>query len=96
MIGKRVVQFFGLTVIIGGLIFFWALLLPGLAYFLWGVGLVLELSTLGWSRRYENVLPEPPEDFEPTGEVYANPGGDGAVAVWHKGSLRVYVRKPTA
>lgn len=91
MIGKQLVRSFGALVLLGGFLFFFALNLPGLAYFLWIVGLVLELFTLGWQQRFSRVLDEPPDGFAPSGERYPNPGGRGPVAIWYSGRKRVYV-----
>lgn len=91
LIGRSLVRSFGALVLLGGFLFFFALDLPGLAYFLWIVGIVLELFTLGWTQRFLHVLPEPPEGFSPSGEVYPNPGGGGPVAVWYQDRRRVYV-----
>ncbi|MCL4352177.1 MAG: hypothetical protein M1318_05970 [Firmicutes bacterium] len=88
----------GIVAIIGGLIFF-AIQLPSIGGYLVASGLIFLAFTLGWTARYQRVLREPPDThdgWEPTGETYLNPGGDGPVAVWHKGIKRVYVKVPNA
>ncbi len=90
--GRTVMRLLGAVSIIGGLLFYLAWRVPLVSGYLVGAGLLFLIDTIGWHQRYQVVLDQAPEGFEPTGEVYVNPGGEGPVAVWHQGIRRLYVR----
>ncbi|MBX5468063.1 MAG: hypothetical protein K6U14_11320 [Firmicutes bacterium] len=96
LIDKRLVQVTAGLAGIGALAFL-ALHLFLIAGYLGLVAILLAAFTRGWQRRYEAVRDTPPPGWQPTGEVYQDPGG-GPVAVWHQGVRRIYVRAaaPTA
>lgn len=93
LVDKMVVRAAGAVAVAGGLIFF-ALGIAAIGGYLVAAGVVFWVFTLNWHQRYQAVLDEPPAGFEPTGEVYPNPGSAHAVAVWHRGIRRVYVKVP--
>ena len=64
---------------------------PSVGWYLIGAGLVFLGSTVGWATRYLRVRAEAPEGYEPTGEIYRNPGGPSPVTVWFRGIHRVFV-----
>jgi phosphatidylglycerol:prolipoprotein diacylglycerol transferase len=72
--------------------------IPSIGWYLIGAGVVLFAATWGWATRYVHVLHEAPAGYEPTGELYFNPGGPSPVSVWHRGIHRVFVERtqPTA
>jgi hypothetical protein len=91
LVEPTIVRGLGTLAILGAVAF----LIAGLhliALYLFLSGAAFWISSLRWTRRYENVVDSPPEGFRPTGEVYANPGGDGPVAVYFKGIRRIYVK----
>lgn len=93
LVDRIIVRAVGTVAILGGVAFFIAHL-PTIGSYLVGSGIVFWLFTVSWKARYQRVLSQPPDGWEPTGETYLNPGGAGPVAVWHKGIRRVYVRIP--
>ncbi|WP_053958908.1 hypothetical protein [Sulfobacillus thermosulfidooxidans] len=93
-VDQIIVRGAGALAIVGGIIFF-AIGVPQIGYYLVPVGIVFLAFTIGWKARYERVLDDPPPGYEPTGEVYVNPGGP-PVEVWHSGIRRVYVRHKVA
>ncbi len=91
LVEPTIVRGLGTLAILGAVAF----LIAGLhliALYLFLSGVAFWISSLRWTRRYENVVDSPPEGYRPTGEVYANPGGDGPVAVYFKGIRRIYVK----
>ncbi len=93
LVDRVIVRSVGTVAILGGLAFFIAQL-PTIGYYLVGSGLIFWAFTWSWKSRYQRVQaesPDPTEGWEPTGETYLNPGGQGPVAVWHKGIKRIYV-----
>lgn len=92
-VGRAVVMGIGSVALVGGLAFL-VVGVPAIAVYLLASGILFWGSTWGWYARYQRVLDVPPEGFQPTGEVLANPGGSGRVAVYYQGIRRVYVRHP--
>lgn len=90
--GRTVMRLLGAVSVVGGVLFYLTWGVPLVSGYLVGAGVLFLVYTIGWRQRYQTVLDAPPEGFEPTGEVYVNPGGPGPVAVWHRGIRRVYVR----
>ncbi len=90
LVDRTLVRATGIVSLVGGLIFL-AIGVPSISYYLIPAGIIFLAFTVNWKARYENVLDEPPKGYEPTGEVYPNPGGQ-PVEVWHLGIRRVYVR----
>lgn len=88
--GRTLLRVVGVVSIAGSLAFF-AVGIPSIGGYLLGSGILFELATIGWRRRYQVVESEPPAGFTPTGEVYANPGDSKPVTVWQRGIQRVYV-----
>lgn len=93
LVDRSIVRGAGTVSLIGAVIFIFVGI-PSISVYLALAGIVFWGFSLGWKRRYENVLESPPDGFRPTGEVYANAGGEGSVAVYFKGIRRVYVRVP--
>ncbi len=91
--GKTLVQVLGGVSVAGGLGFL-AGHIPSIGWYLIGAGLVLVASTVGWATRYLRVQDVPPEGYQPTGEVYLNPGGPSPVSVWFRGIHRVFAAGP--
>jgi hypothetical protein len=90
LVDRTIVRAAGIVAVVGGLIF-WVIGVPSISYYLVPAGIVFLLFTINWKARYENILDEAPKGYEPTGEVYTNPGGY-PVEVWYSGIRRVYVR----
>jgi hypothetical protein len=94
-VDQIVVRGTGTVAVVGGIIF-GMVGIPQIMYYLIGAGIILLAFSLGWNARYQRVLANVPQGgYEPTGEVYVNPGGS-PVEVWHKGIRRVYVRHQAA
>lgn len=94
LVDRLIVRAVGTVAVLGGLAFFIAHL-PTIGYYLVGSGIIFWAFSWSWNARYQNVRAEPPntaDGWEPTGETYLNPGGQGPVEVWHKGIKRIYVR----
>lgn len=71
---------------------FFAVRLDLIGSYLALAGTAFGVFALGYRRRHQRVLAEPPPGFEATGERVPNPPGDEWVEVWHSGIRRVYVR----
>ncbi|NMP22302.1 hypothetical protein HIJ39_08045 [Sulfobacillus sp. DSM 109850] len=92
MVERVIVRGIGTLSFVGVIIFF-IVGIPAIAVYLGLAGIAFWVFSLGWQKRYESVLEEPPEGFQPTGEVYNNPGGSSSkVAVYFRGIRRVYVK----
>lgn len=89
-VGRILVRAVGSLSIWGGVLFVVAGL-PAIGWYLGLAGVIYWIFTLGWQERYAHVLPKPPDGYRPTGEIYPNPGGKGPVAVYYRGTERVYV-----
>ncbi len=92
LVEKLVVRGIGTLALLGAIIF----LIVGIrtiTVYLGASGIAFWIASLNWRQRYENVVDTPPEGYQPTGELYENPGGDGPVAVYFKGIHRIYVKK---
>lgn len=91
--GRTLVRISGSVSMLGSIPFF-IMGIPSIGGYLLGAGVLFWLFTWGWDKRYQAVLTEVPADFEPTGEIYSNPGGMGPVTVWRHGIRRVYRQEP--
>ena len=91
LVDRVVVRGAGTVGLVGALIFF-IVGVPAIGIYLALAGIAFWVFSLGWRARYENVLESAPEGFQPTGEVFVNPGGS-PVAVYFQGIRRVYVKK---
>lgn len=67
--------------------------IPSIGGYLIASGLVFAATGWRWTARFSHVEDNPPEGYEPTGEVYPNPGGLSPVYVWHNGIRRIYVSR---
>ncbi len=86
----RLLRVFGGLGLVGGALFFLDGL-PLIAAYLVSAGLAFIAFSIGFKRRYQNVLASPPDGYELTGERLPNPPDGGDVEVWHRGIARVYV-----
>lgn len=89
--GRLLMVIFGGLAALGGIIFF-LMGIPEVGWYLLVAGLFLAASTMRWGVRFRHVLATAPAGYEPTGEAYLNPGGEGPVTVWHRGIRRAYVQ----
>ena len=80
----------GTLALVGGVIFFLDQL-PLIGGYLVLAGLTFMAFSIGFRRRYQNVLKSPPDGYEFTGERLFTPPGEESVEVWHRGIARVYV-----
>lgn len=87
-----IVRGIGTLALVGAAIFL-IMAIHSIAIYLAAAGVAFWISSLGWKRRYENVIDVVPEGYRPTGEVYVNPGAGHDVAVYFKGIRRIYVRQ---
>lgn len=90
-VGKNVVGLTALVSIIGSIPWFF-MHLPSIGGYLLGAGILFAVMYLTWPARYAKVLDAPPPGYQPTGEVYVNPGADAPVSVYFQGIRRLYVR----
>ncbi len=94
LVDRTIVRGIGTLSLLGAVIFVFVGV-PTIAVYLALAGIAFWVFSRSWTRRYENVLDEPPEGFQPTGEIFSNPGADSSkVAVYFRGIQRVYVKHP--
>lgn len=92
LVDRTIVRGIGTLSLLGAVIFFFVGI-PTITVYLALAGIAFWVFSWSWTRRYENVLDEPPEGFQPTGEIFNNPGGESSeVAVYFRGIQRVYVK----
>ncbi len=89
--GRPLLLIAGTVSVLGGLTFILLPHIPTIGIYLIVAGLLLIGTALRWTLRYRSVEDRVPEGSVPTGEVYANPGGSGPIAVMYQGLRRVYV-----
>lgn len=89
LMDQRLLRAVGILALMGAALFFLNHFLL-IASYLTLAGFAFLIASLGWDRRYQRVLKNPPAGFQFTGERLPNPP-DGWVEVWHRGISRVYV-----